>query len=503
MPGAWHHIGGIDHRDSLASNREVALLSFAVRLQRVSSSLSPILSPGIYTASVSTVDGRTPSLLPQMIPPQTSNNFYKEPEFETLQLHAGQEVDSATNARAPPIYASTSFVFNNSKHGADLFGLRSLGNIYSRMGNPTVGVFERRMAALEGGVAAVATSSGHAAQFMAIAAICHAGDNIVSSSYLYGGTYNQFKVFLKKFDIGVKFVTSPEPEAFAEVIDDKTKALYIESIGNPKNTVALLPELAKVAHDHGIPLIVDNTFGMGGYLVRPIEHGADIVTHSATKWIGGHGTVMGGVVIDGGKFDWAASGKFPDFTEPAAGYHGMRFVDTFGKAVLAVKCRLDVLRDMGPCMDPFPAFLLLQGLETLSLRAQRHSDNALELAKWLEKHPKVAWVSYLGLESHESYLDALRLLRPNAFGGMLTFGVKGDAQVGSEVVDKMKLASNLANVGDAKTLVIHPATTTHQQLSMEEQLASGVTPDLIRVSVGIENISDIIADFDNAFKVVP
>ncbi|OJT07246.1 O-acetylhomoserine (thiol)-lyase [Trametes pubescens] len=439
-----------------------------------------------------------------MIPTSSSTSFYKEPEFETIQLHAGQEVDSATNARAPPIYASTSFVFNNSKHGADLFGLRSLGNIYSRMGNPTVSVFERRMAALEGGVAAVATASGHAAQFMAIAAICRAGDNIVSSSYLYGGTYNQFKVFLKKFDISVKFVHAQDPAAFAAAIDEKTKALYVESIGNPKNTVAPLPEIAKVAHDNGIPLIVDNTFGVGGYLIRPIEHGADIVTHSATKWIGGHGTVLGGVVVDGGKFDWAASGKFPDFTEPAEGYHGMRFTETFGRAVLAVKCRLDVLRDMGPCMDPFAAFLLLQGLETLSLRAQRHSDNALELARWLERHPKVAWVSYLGLPAHESHADALRLLRvPHAFGGMLTFGVRGDAQVGSEVVDKLKLASNLANVGDAKTLVIHPASTTHQQLNEEEQLASGVTPDLIRVSVGIENIADIIADFDNALKVVP
>ncbi|KAI0641748.1 O-acetylhomoserine ami [Trametes meyenii] len=432
-----------------------------------------------------------------MIPPTPSTSFYKEPEFETLQLHAGQEIDSATNARAPPIYASTSFVFNNSKHGADLFGLRALGNIYSRMGNPTVSVFEKRMAALEGGVAAVAASSGHAAQFMAIAAICRAGDNIISSSYLYGGV-----MFLKKFDISVKFVQNQEPEAFAAAIDDKTKAIYVESIGNPKNTVAALPEIAKAGCSKLLSDIIADPPNVG-YLIRPIEHGADIVTHSATKWIGGHGTVLGGVVVDGGKFDWAASGKFPDFTEPAEGYHGMRFVETFGRAVLAVKVRLDVLRDMGPAMDPFAAFLLLQGLETLSLRAQRHSDNALELARWLEKHPKVAWVSYLGLESHESYKDALRLLRPHAFGGMLTFGVKGDAQVGSLVVDKMKLASNLANVGDAKTLVIHPASTTHQQLSAEEQLASGVTPDLIRVSVGIENISDIIADFDNALKVVP
>ncbi|CDO68521.1 hypothetical protein BN946_scf184998.g18 [Trametes cinnabarina] len=441
-----------------------------------------------------------------MIPPKPVNNFYKDPEFETIQLHAGYEPDIATNARAPPIYASTSFVFKDSKHGADLFGLRTTGNIYSRMGNPTVNIFERRMAALEGGIAAVATSSGHAAQFMAIAAIARAGDNLVTSSYLYGGTYNQFKgflVFLKKFDITMKFVQSEDPADFAAAIDEKTKGIYVESIGNPKNTVAPLPELAKVAHDNGIPLLVDNTFGMGGYLVRPIELGADIVTHSATKWVGGHGTVLGGVVIDGGRFDWAKSGKFPEFTEPAEGYHGMRFVETFGDAVFAVKCRLDVMRDLGPAMDPFPAFLLLMGIETLSLRAQRHSDNALALAKWLETHPKVAWVSYLGLKSHPSHKEALRLLRPNAFGGMLNFGIKGDAETGSKVVDAMKLASNLANVGDAKTLVIHPATTTHQQLSAEEQVASGVTPDLIRVSVGIENISDIIADFENALKVVP
>ncbi|PIL32566.1 hypothetical protein GSI_05269 [Ganoderma sinense ZZ0214-1] len=438
-----------------------------------------------------------------MIPPKPVNIFYKEPEFETIQLHAGYEPDAETRARAPPIYASTSFVFKDSKHGADLFGLRTTGNIYARMGNPTVHVFERRMAAMEGGIAAVATSSGHAAQFMAIAAIARAGDNIVTSSYLYGGTYNQFKVFMKKFDITMKFVESEDPADFAAAIDDKTKGIYVESIGNPKNTVAPLPELAKLAHDNGIPLLVDNTFGMGGYLVRPFDYGADIITHSATKWIGGHGTVLGGVVIDGGKFDWAGSGKFPEFTEPAEGYHGMVFTERFGDAVFAVKCRLDVMRDLGPAMDPFPAFLLLQGCETLSLRGQRHSDNAMALAKWLETHPKVAWVSYLGLETHPSHREALRLLRPGVFGGMLNFGIKGDAAVGSAVVDAMKLASNLANVGDAKTLVIHPATTTHQQLSSEEQIQSGVTPDLIRVSVGIENISDIIADFENALKMVP
>ncbi|PCH34662.1 O-acetylhomoserine ami [Wolfiporia cocos MD-104 SS10] len=432
-----------------------------------------------------------------------AHQFHKTPEFETLQLHAGQEPDRATNARAPPIYATSSFVFNNSEHGAELFGLRTFGNIYSRIGNPTVEVFEKRIAALEGGAAAVAASSGQSAQFMAISTIAGAGDNIVSTSFLYGGTYNQFKVFLKKFNIGVKFVTSPEPEAFAAAIDEKTKAIYVESIGNPKYNVAPLPELAKIAHDNGIPLIVDNTFGMGGYLIRPIEHGADIVVHSATKWIGGHGNTIAGVVIDSGKFDWTRSGKFPTFTEPSEGYHGLKYSETFGPIAFAIKCRVEVLRDLGSALNPFGAFLLLQGLETLSLRAQRHSENALILAQWLGQHPKVAWVSYLGLETHSSHALAKRLCRPNIYGGVLSFGVKGDAKVGSAVVDSLRLASNLANVGDAKTLVIHPATTTHQQLTTEEQFASGVTPDLIRVSVGIENIADIIADFDEALKVVP
>ncbi|KAH9927613.1 O-acetylhomoserine ami [Fomitopsis serialis] len=434
-----------------------------------------------------------------------AHQFHKAPEFETLQLHAGQEPDPTTNARAPPIYATTSFVFNNSEHGADLFGLRTFGNIYSRIGNPTVEVFEKRIAALEGGAAAVAASSGQAAQFMAISTIAGAGDNIVSTSFLYGGTYNQFKVYLKRFNIGVKFVTSEDPEAFAAAIDDKTKAIYIESIGNPKYNVAPIPELAKVAHDHGIPLIVDNTFGIGGYLIRPIDHGADIVVHSATKWIGGHGNTIAGVVIDSGKFDWVRSGKFPTFTEPSEGYHGLKFSETFGPIAFAIKLRVEVLRDLGSTLNPFGAFLLLQGLETLSLRGERHSQNALALAQWLEQHPKVSWVSYLGLASHSSHSVAQRLLRPNVYGGVLSFGVKGgnDAKVGSAVVDNLRLASNLANVGDAKTLVIHPATTTHQQLTTEEQFATGVTPDLIRVSVGIENIADIIADFEEALKAVP
>ncbi|RDB22070.1 Homocysteine synthase [Hypsizygus marmoreus] len=427
-------------------------------------------------------------------------NFYKEPEFDTLQLHAGQIPDPATNARAVPIYASTSFVFNNSQQGADLFGLRAPGYIYSRIANPTVAVFEERIAALEGGVAAVATASGQSAQLLAILNVAGTGDNIVSTSFLYGGTYNQFKVTFKKFGIGVNWVTENKPEAFAAAIDANTKAIFVEIIGNPKYNLIDVPALSKVAHDAGIPLIVDNTFGMGGFLIRPIEYGADIVVHSATKWIGGHGTTIAGVVVDSGKFDWT-NGKFPGFTEPSEGYHGLVFTKTFGAAAYAVKLRTELLRDLGPAMNPFAAFLLLQGLETLSLRGQRHSENALAFAKWLETHPSVAWVSYLGLPSHESNARAKELLRPGLYGGVLSFGLRGGADKASKLVDSLKLASNLANVGDAKTLVIHPASTTHAQLNEEEQLLSGVTPDLIRVSVGIEAISDIIADFDAALKI--
>ncbi|KAK2459453.1 hypothetical protein APHAL10511_008530 [Amanita phalloides] len=448
-----------------------------------------------------------------------ASQFHKEPEFDTLQLHAGQKPDPTTNARAPPIYATTSYVFNDSQHAADLFNLKALGNIYSRIGNPTVDVFEQRIAALEGGVAAVATSSGQAAQFLAISAIAGAGDNIVSTSYLYGGTYNQFKVTFKRYNIGVKFIEGTDPKDFAAAIDDKTKAIYIESISNPKYVVIDISALAKVAHDHRIPLIVDNTFGMGGrisfrpvqtamfttantgYLVQPFKFGADIIVHSGTKWIGGHGTTIAGVVVDSGKFDWARSGKFPGFTTPSEGYHGLVFSETFGPLAFAVKVRTEYLRDLGPCLNPFAAFLLLQGLETLSLRAQRHSDNALALARYLQNHPKVKWVSYLGLENHQSYQVAKKLLRPNAFGGVLSFGVEGGAETARKVVEGLKLASNLANVGDAKTLVIHPATTTHSQLTEAEQSSSGVTPDLIRVSTGIEAISDIIADFEAALAI--
>ncbi|EGS23195.1 O-acetylhomoserine (thiol)-lyase-like protein [Thermochaetoides thermophila DSM 1495] len=421
-------------------------------------------------------------------------------KFETLQLHAGQEPDPTTNARAVPIYATTSYVFNDSAHGARLFGLKEFGNIYSRIMNPTVDVFEKRVAALEGGVAAVAASSGQAAQFMAIAALAHAGDNIVATSNLYGGTYNQFKILFKRLGITTKFVNGDKPEDIAAAIDDKTKAVYIESIGNPRYNVPDFEAIAKVAHDAGIPLVVDNTFGAGGYFVRPIEHGADIVVHSATKWIGGHGTTIAGVIVDSGKFDWGKHGdKFPQMVEPSEGYHGLKFWETFGPITYAIRVRVELLRDLGACLNPFGAQQLLLGLETLSLRAERHAQNALALAHWLQQSPYVAWVSYPGLESHPSHATAKKYLK-RGFGGVLSIGVKGGGAAGSRVVDGLKLVSNLANVGDAKTLAIHPWTTTHEQLTDEEKISSGVTEDLIRISVGLEHIDDIIADFEQSFK---
>ncbi|KAF9090638.1 Homocysteine synthase [Mortierella sp. GBA35] len=419
--------------------------------------------------------------------------------FDTLQVHAGQVPDGTTNARAVPIYASSSFVFNSSEHGANLFALKELGNIYSRIGNPTTDVFEKRIAALEGGIGAVAVSSGQAAQFLAISTLAQSGDNIVASSHLYGGTYNQFKVLLPRFGINVKFTDSDEPEAFAKLIDAKTKAVFIESISNPKYIVADIAAIAKAVHEHGVPLIVDNTFGAGGYLIRPFEHGADIVVHSATKWIGGHGTTVGGVIVDSGNFNWA-NGRFPDFTEPSDGYHGLKYWDTFGKASFVFKTRIEGLRDLGACPNPFSSFLLLQGLETLSLRVQRSVDNTLALAQYLENHAGVEWVSYPGLASHPSHAHAKKVLQ-NGFGAVLSFGIKGGAKAGSTFVDNVKLASHLANVGDAKTLVISPAATTHQQLTDAEQLSAGVTKDLIRVSVGIEHIDDIKADFDQAITI--
>jgi len=422
--------------------------------------------------------------------------------FETLQLHAGQEPDPATKSRAVPIYATTSYVFNDSAHGARLFGLKEFGNIYSRIMNPTVDVFEKRIAALEGGVAALAASSGQAAQFMAITALAHAGDNIISTSNLYGGTYNQLKVFLPRLGINTKFVNGDKAEDFKAAIDDKTKAIYLETIGNPRYNVPDFEAIAKVAHDAGVPLVVDNTFGAGGYFVRPIDHGADIVVHSATKWIGGHGTTIGGVVVDSGKFDWgseAARKRFPQMSEPSAGYHGLKFFDTFGAITFIIRLRVEILRDLGSALSPWAAQQLLIGIETLSLRAERHASNAFALAKWLEKNENVAWVSYPGLASHPSHETATKYLK-RGFGGVLSFGVKGGATAGTQVVDGFKLISNLANVGDAKTLAIHPWSTTHEQLTDEEKTNSGVTEDLIRISVGIEHIDDIIADFEQSFK---
>ncbi|MEH2255484.1 O-acetylhomoserine aminocarboxypropyltransferase/cysteine synthase family protein [Nostoc sp.] len=426
--------------------------------------------------------------------------------FETLQVHAGQEPAPGTNARAVPIYQTTSYVFDDTDHGARLFALQEFGNIYTRIMNPTTDVFEKRIAALEGGVAALATASGQAAQFLAISTIAQAGDNIVSTSFLYGGTYNQFKVSLPRLGINVKFVAGDDPESFRQAIDDRTKALYVETIGNPQFNIPDFAALAHIAHENGIPLIVDNTFGAGGYLARPIEHGADIVVESATKWIGGHGTSIGGVIVDSGKFDWG-NGKFPLFTEPAPGYHGLNFQEVFGPSgsfgniAFIIRARVEGLRDFGPCLSPFNAFLLLQGLETLSLRVDRHVSNALELARWLEQQEQVSWVNYPGLPNHPYHERAKKYLR-HGFGGVLNFGIKGGLEAGRAFINQVKLASHLANVGDAKTLVIHPASTTHQQLSNDEQLSAGVTPDLVRVSVGIEHIDDIKEDFEQAFRQV-
>ncbi len=424
--------------------------------------------------------------------------------YETLQLHAGQEPDPATNARAVPIYQTSSYVFDDTEHAASLFGLQDFGNIYTRIMNPTTEVFEKRVAALEGGVAGVATASGQAAQMVAITTIAQAGDNIVSTSSLYGGTYNQFKVALPRLGIDVRFVDGDDAEALGAAVDDATKAIYVESIGNPRYNVPDLARIAEVAHRAGIPLVVDNTFGAAGYLVAPIAHGADIVVASATKWIGGHGTSIGGVIVDSGRFDWR-SDKFPLFTEPAPGYHGLQFAEVFGpegpfgNIAFAIRARVEGLRDLGPAPSPFNSFLFLQGLETLSLRVQRHCDNALDLARWLEAHDQVTWVSYPGLENHPSH-DLARRYLTRGFGSVLSFGVTGGYEAARTLIDSLELASHLANVGDAKTLVIHPASTTHQQLTEAEQQAAGVTPDLIRVSVGIEHIEDIREDFAGAFR---
>jgi O-acetylhomoserine (thiol)-lyase len=431
-----------------------------------------------------------------------ADNFH----FDTLQLHAGQEVDPTTNSRAVPIYQTTSYVFKNSEHAANLFGLKEFGNIYTRIMNPTTDVFEKRIAALEGGVAALAVASGQAAQFLAITNLAQAGDNIVSTSFLYGGTYNQFKVQFKRIGITVKFVDGDKPEAFEKQIDANTKALYIETIGNPRFNIPDFEAIAAIAKKHGVPLIVDNTFGAGGYLFRPIEHGANIVVESATKWIGGHGTSIGGVIVDAGNFNWA-NGKFPQFTEPSEGYHGLKFWDVFGtpgpfgNIAFIIRARVEGLRDYGASLSPFNAFQLIQGLETLSLRVERHVQNALELAQWLEKHPKVESVNYPGLPNNPYHALAKKYLK-RGFGGVLSFKVKAGKEAADKVIDNLKLISHLANVGDAKTLIIHPASTTHDQLSAEEQIKSGVAPGVLRVSVGVEHISDIKADLDQALALV-
>src|SRR5690349_10907165 len=428
--------------------------------------------------------------------------------FETLQLHAGQEIDPTTRSRAVPIYQTTSYAFKDSEHGANLFALKEFGNIYTRIMNPTTDVFEKRIAALEGGVAALATGSGQAAQFLALNNILQTGENFVSTSFLYGGTYNQFKVAFKRLGIEARFAKGDNAQAFEKLIDDKTKAIFLETIGNPEFNIPDFEAIAALAKKKDIPLVVDNTFGAAGYLFRPIEHGANVVVESATKWIGGHGTSIGGVIVDGGNYNWG-NGKFPQFTEPSEGYHGLKFWEVFGEGnplglpnvAFAIRTRVEGLRDFGPALSPFNSFLFLQGLETLSLRVQRSVDNALALAQWLEEHPQVEFVWYPGLKS-SPYYDLAKKYLPNGAGGVLQFGIKGGIENGRKFIDSLKLISHLANVGDAKTLAIHPASTTHEQLSDEERQAAGVLPNLVRISAGIEHIEDIKADFEQAFEAV-
>jgi O-acetylhomoserine (thiol)-lyase len=426
--------------------------------------------------------------------------------FETLQLHAGQQVDPTTQSRATPIYQTSSYVFKNAEHAANLFALKEFGNIYTRIMNPTTDVFEQRMAALEGGVAALGVASGHSAQFLTFTNIMGIGDNFVSSPYLYGGSYNQFTVTFKKLGIEARLAKDLSIEAFEKLIDCNTKAIYLETIGNPGYVIPDFDAFGALAKKYDIPFIVDNTFGAAGYLIRPIVHGANIVVESATKWIGGHGTTIGGVIIDAGNFNWG-NGKFPGFTEPSEGYHGLKYWDVFnfdgpfGNIAFIIKARVEGLRDIGASQSPFNSFLLLQGLETLSLRMERHIQNTLALAKWLQKHPKVASVNYPGLENNPSYEMAKKYLKHGA-GGVLSFDVKGDKDAAIKVVDSLKLVSHLANVGDAKTLIIQPSATTHQQLSDEAQISAGVFPSSLRVSVGLEHIDDIIADFEQALNLI-
>ncbi len=430
-------------------------------------------------------------------------------KFETLQLHSGYEnVEETSRSRAVPIYQTSSYTFKNAEHGANLFALKEFGNIYSRIMNPTTDVFEQRIAALEGGVAAVAVGSGQAAQFIALNNILATGDNFVSTAFLYGGTYNQFKVAFKRLGIEVRFAESDKVEEFSKLIDSSTKAIYLETIGNPGFNVPDFDAIAALAKKNDIPLIVDNTFGAAGYLFSPIEHGASVVTASATKWIGGHGTTIGGVIIDSGNYNWG-NGKFPEFSEPSEGYHGLNFWNTFGfdnplglpNIAFAIRARVEGLRDFGPALSPFNSFQLIQGLETLSLRVERTVENALELANWLEQHPQVEQVNYPGLES-SSYFSLAKKYFKRGFGGVLSFTLKGEKEQTSSFIDNLNLISHLANVGDAKTLIIQPSATTHQQLTVEEQLAAGVLPNLLRISLGIEHIDDIKTDLETAFSKV-
>lgn len=426
--------------------------------------------------------------------------------YETLQLHAGHQPDETTLSRAVPLYQTTSYVFKNSEHGANLFGLKEFGNIYTRLMNPTTDVFEQRLAALEGGVAAVATASGHSAQFLALNNILQAGDNFVTSPFLYGGTHNQFKVAFKRLGIEARFAKNDTAEEIEKLIDEGTKAIYIENLGNPNFNVPDWEKVIAVAREYDLPVVVDNTFGAAGFLFKPIEHGANVVVESATKWIGGHGTSIGGIVIDAGNYNWG-NGKYPQFSEPSEGYHGLVFWDVFGtdgpfgNIAFSIRLRVEGLRDFGPAISPFNSWQLLQGIETLSLRVQRTVDNALELAKWLEAHPLVSEVNYAGLESSPYHELAKKYLN-NGFGGVLTFRLKAGKDAATKLVDNLELISHLANVGDAKSLIIQPATTTHQQLSDEEQLAAGVLPDQLRLSVGIEHIDDIKADLEQAFSKI-
>ncbi|KAJ7090632.1 Cys/Met metabolism PLP-dependent enzyme-domain-containing protein [Mycena epipterygia] len=430
-----------------------------------------------------------------------SLNFHTEPGFETLQLHGGQRPDPNTKARAVPIFQTAGFVFNDVEHGSNLASMKTPGYLYSRVGNPTVSVFEDRMAMLEGGVAAVAASSGQSAITLTITAIAHCGDNIVTASRLYGGTYNLFKTTLRKYGITSRFVTSYEPKDFEAEIDEKTKAIYVEIITNSDGTLTDIRAMADLAHRYGIPLVVDSTFAMGGYIIKPIDHGADIVIHSATKWLGGHGTTIGGVLIDSGKFDWRKSDKFPSVTEPCTSQDDTIFAEKFYPAGLAMFIRAELLRDMGPCLSAMSAFLILQGLETLSLRAERHCANALAVAQYLDSHPNVKSVCYVGLPDHPSHQLALKTLRPNCYGGVITFCVQGKLQNAITFLENLRLASHLANVGDAKTLVILPFVTVQAQLTEDERISSGVTPGLIRISVGIETAKDIIGDIDAALRI--